>query len=132
VLARIAGLGVVTVLAAAGLAGCGDDGTGPASTSTSVDTSSPLTVSDLVARSADTPVAVEGFLHGEGGTARLCAAVLESYPPQCGQPWVELAGFDPTVVTGTQTAGGVTWKEGVVLVVQRAPDGRFTVLSVAP
>lgn len=88
----------------------------------------PITVEQLVARSADTPIAVQGMLHVEGGVTRLCGAILESYPPQCGQPSVELVGLDVSAVTGTTTAAGVTWKEQAELTVERAGDGRFTVV----
>jgi hypothetical protein len=91
-----------------------------------------LTVEQLLARSADTPVAVAGLLHVEQGVTRLCAAILESYPPQCGEPSAELVGLDLSTVPGTTTAGGVTWKEGVVLTVERAADGRFAVVRVVP
>lgn len=94
--------------------------------------SEPITVPQLVERSADSPVAVQGLLHVSSGVARLCAATLESYPVQCGKPSVELAGLDLGAITGTTTAEDVTWKEGVVVNVERAGDDRYTVLSVAP
>lgn len=84
----------------------------------------------LLDRSSDTPVAVQGLLHVEGDAARLCAAILESYPPQCGEPSVELVGLDLAAVEGTTTADEVTWKEGAVLNLERAADGRFTVVDV--
>ena len=92
----------------------------------------PLTVPQLVDRSASTPVEVQGLLHVSSGVTRLCAGTLESYPVQCGKPAVELVGLDVGAITGTTTAEGVTWKEGVVLNVERIEDGRYTVLSVDP
>jgi hypothetical protein len=108
-----------------GLAGgaCGSDDEDPGTP----DTGGPITVQQLLERSADTPVAVQGLLHVDQGVARLCGAILESYPPQCGEPSVELVGLDPATVDGTTTAGGVTWKEGAVLTLRRAADGRFGV-----
>ena len=91
----------------------------------------PITVPQLVERSADSPVAVQGLLHVSSGVTRLCSATLESYPVQCGKPSVELVGLDLAAVPGTTTAEGVTWKEGVVVNVERAGDDRYTVLSVA-
>jgi hypothetical protein len=119
---------VVAIGLLAALAGCGGAGSKPPP----ADTGDPLTVEQLLARSADTPVAVAGLLHVEQGVTRLCAAILESYPPQCGEPSAELVGLDLSTVPGTTTAGGVTWKEGVVLTVERAADGRFAVVRVVP
>ena len=123
VFALLAGVSLVSMTA------CGSSGCSPnPGTSASSGASAAITVEQLVARSADTPIAVQGLLHIDHGTARLCAAILESFPPQCGEPSVELIGLDPTTVAGTTTAQGVTWKEGTVLTVQRAADGRFTVV----
>ncbi len=117
-------LAAIGLLAA--LAGCGSGSSEP----TTADAAGPITVEQLLARSADTPVAVQGLLHVDQGVARLCAAILESYPPQCGEPSAELVGLDLSTVAGTTTAQGVTWKEGAVLTLQRAADGRFTVVDV--
>jgi hypothetical protein len=118
----------VVLAGALGTAACGDDGGGGSVASTSI-IAAPITVEQLVARSADTPIAVQGFLHASDGVVRLCAAILESYPPQCGQPSVELIGLDMEALAGVTTAEGVSWKEGVVLTVQRREDARFDVLA---
>lgn len=113
------------------LAACGDDDTPAGSDVTTPDTSvaGPITVEQLVERSADTPIAVEGFVLVTDGVARLCAVILESYPPQCGEPSVELVGLDVEALGGVTTDQGVSWKEGVVLTVQRRQDARFDVLT---
>jgi hypothetical protein len=147
---------LMTTMALIGLvtatAGCGSDSDEPVATDTgapttvepattdtggpitvepaTTDTGGPITVDQLIERSADTPIAVQGFLHADGNAARLCAAVLESYPPQCGEPAVELVGLDLASVAGTTTAEGITWKEGAVLNLARAADGRFDVVDV--
>src|SRR5680860_1028122 len=92
----------------------------------------PITVQQLVARSENTPVAVHGLLHVSAGVTRLCAGTLESYPVQCGKPSVELVGLDISTITGTTSAEGVTWKDGVVVNVERAESGRYTVLNADP
>lgn len=110
------------VLGAGALSACGDDHT---------PTDAPvLTVEQLVARSADGSISVQGFLIEKDGVTRLCAAVMESYPPQCGEPAVELVRLDLDEVAGTQTDQGVTWKEWVVMTVQRRQDARFDVISL--
>jgi hypothetical protein len=92
-------------------------------------TAQPITVQQLITRSADTPVAVKGLLLVAAGMTRLCGAVLESYPVQCGEPSVELVGLDLAAVHEKTTAQGVTWKEGVVLDLQRMGSGRYAVLG---
>ncbi|HYN33621.1 MAG TPA: hypothetical protein VES40_13425 [Ilumatobacteraceae bacterium] len=110
----------------AALTGCSSGSDRPATS----DAGGPITVEQLLARSSDTPIAVQGLLHVDQGATRLCAAIMESYPPQCGAPSVELVGLDLAAVEGTTTADGVSWKEGAVLNLERAADGRFTVVDV--
>jgi hypothetical protein len=43
-------------------------------------------------------VRVAGFVVIDGGVGRLCASALESYPPACGAPFVELLGAIPDTV----------------------------------
>jgi hypothetical protein len=89
-----------------------------------------LSVEQLMSRSADTPIAVRGFLVDQERVTRLCEAILESYPPQCGEPFVELVGLEVAELAGTQSDQGITWKESLVVTVQRRQDARFDVLSV--
>jgi hypothetical protein len=130
----IALIGLATAMTA-----CGSDRDEPATTDTggpitvepaTTDTGGPITVEQLLERSADTPIAVQGFLHADRNVTRLCAAVLESSPPQCGEPAAELVGLDLASVAGTTTDQGITWKEGAVLNLERAADGRFDVVDV--
>lgn len=95
-----------------------------------MDAGGPITVEHLLKRSTDTPVAVQGLLLVNQEVARMCSSIKESYPPQCGEPSVELAGLDLSTIEGTMTAHGVTWKEGAVLTLQRTGDGRFKVVDV--
>ncbi len=75
-----------------------------------------LTVAEARAYDGDDPVAVTGSLVVEGDTARLCTAMLESYPPQCGQPSLVLDGFDLDSVD-VHTEGNVAWADEPVSVV---------------
>jgi hypothetical protein len=58
---------------------------------------------------------VTGFLHAEGTAVRLCAAVLESFPPQCGEPSLRVEGLQLADVEGLQRSGTVAWKEGMTV-----------------
>ncbi len=120
------------------LSACGVDSSvsdeGSSTSSNAVPVSSgpqgPITVEQLLARSADTPIAVRGRLYSTDGVVRLCGAISAARPPACGDPSVELVGLDLASVDGTTTLDGVTWKEDVVLNLARAGDGRFTAVDV--
>ena len=64
-------------------------------------------------------VVVEGFLWSVGGVAgtdvRVCEAILESYPPQCGEPSIPVDDFGLEQVGGLQREGTVAWAERVRL-----------------
>ena len=49
------------------------------------------------------------------GTARLCDAIAESFPPQCGGDRIVVEGLVPGDVDGLQTQGGISWAEDVTL-----------------
>lgn len=50
----------------------------------------PLSVAE--ARDRDGTVEVEGYLIERAGELRLCEAILESFPPQCGEPSLRVEG----------------------------------------
>jgi hypothetical protein len=77
-------LALLLIAALAGVVGCGEDGTGADAGS--------LTVAQALAEGGD--VTVRGALFVEGGTTRLCEAVRESYPPQCGGRALVVQGLD--------------------------------------
>lgn len=60
-------------------------------------------------------VAVQGFFWARPGddTYRLCEAALESFPPQCGEPAIELTGIDVTEIAGIDFSQNVFWADGI-------------------
>lgn len=66
------------------------------------------------------PVRVRGFLVIDGTSARICAASLESYPPQCGGPSARITGEVPRATlqllsrTSDPTLAQETWGSVVV------------------
>ena len=44
---------------------------------------------------------------------RICDAIAESFPPQCGGPSLRLAGYDVGTAAGVQEHEGVRWAENV-------------------
>jgi hypothetical protein len=64
----------------------------------------------------DDLVTVTGALFVDpDGTVRLCDAIAESFPPQCGGERIEVQGLDLAAVPELQEADGVRWAESVTL-----------------
>lgn len=81
----------------------------------------------LASRSPE-PLFVRGTLVAlRGGPVRLCSAILESYPPQCGGPSLTVLGAELDTVPGLQTAGSVTWSEQPAELLGVVRDGVLTV-----
>ena len=97
---------LATFLAALAVAGCGggdSDGAAPGATTTPVFIDG---VSD-----SDEPQLVTGNLLVQGGETRLCSALAESFPPQCGGPSLLVSGLDLETVAGLTTEGDVSWTD---------------------
>jgi len=70
----------------------------------------------LTHRATDDLVSVAGALFVDpDGTARLCDAIAESFPPQCGGARIVVQGLDLDAIANLQTEGDVSWAEGVTL-----------------
>ena len=94
---------VLAVLAFA-FAGCDgtDDGAAP---DTAASTGPPslgapivgggLSIAEATASTLDGPLLVRGYLIERDGELRLCDAILESSPPQCGEPSLRVEGPAP-------------------------------------
>ena len=81
------------------------------------DVGSGLSVAQALTHQAtDDLVTVSGALFVDAdGTVRLCDAIAESFPPQCGGDRIVVQGLDLSSVAGLQTEGDVSWAEGVTL-----------------
>jgi hypothetical protein len=104
------------------LAGCGGGGGGEAQTATrdpSAGVPIPgggLTVSEAIASDLEGPLQVKGYVIGD----RLCEAILESHPPQCGEPSLRIEG---EVDADFREEGGVRWTDEQVSVLGEVEDG---------
>jgi hypothetical protein len=103
-------LGGLAVLAAMLPAACGDDGDDAA-----YEPGSLVAIEDVVGADVDVEVRVRGPAFRVAGTTRICSAILESFPPQCGEPSLVVDGWDIDTDGRAQTAGDVTWAEDVEL-----------------
>jgi hypothetical protein len=118
---------VAVSLVALVLAACSDAVGPPASSTTGdavlviadgdPDVGSGLSVAQaLTHRATDDLVTVSGTLFVDpDGTVRLCDAIAESFPPQCGGDRIVVQGLDLASIAGLQTEGDVSWAEGVSL-----------------
>lgn len=126
----IVGALIVAAALAVTVGGCGsstDDGTVGGSAS------SPLTIEQALVLGEADAVWVSGSLLAVGSDVRLCAALAESYPPQCAGPSLVVHGADVDGIVGLSRttvasgAGPATWSEFPVLFGGSLSDG---VLSV--
>jgi hypothetical protein len=120
-------LGLVALAMAAALAGCGSDEGEPAGVPTSPTAPTPST--EPTARETE----FTGYLVQSGDEARICEALAESYPPQCGGRSYRLVGFDARALSGVEQANGVSWTQQQVTVRGvLADDGETLVVSPNP
>ena len=76
-----------------------------------------LSVAEALGHQAtDDVVTVTGALFVDpDGTVRLCDAIAESFPPQCGGDRIEVQGLDLATIADLQEEGDVQWSDSVTL-----------------
>jgi hypothetical protein len=94
-----------------------------------------MSIQDALRAGGQTVVVEGGILAIDGGPVRLCYALLESYPPQCGEPALELRGLDLDALELETSAGDPTvsparWSDRPVRVRGTVQAGVLTVESV--
>ena len=132
---------LASLVAAAALAGCGgEDENEPADAGTSVPQTShtvagpALSIEDALAAGSDEPLLVTGNLLSQGGEVRLCSALAESFPPQCGGASLHVAGLELEEVDGLITEGDVSWTDRPIElhgVVENDTQGKDDILTVS-
>ncbi|MFC3689432.1 hypothetical protein [Aquipuribacter hungaricus] len=110
-----------------GSVGCDDTpgATGTGGVESGADGSVP--VGEAVAGGVQGPFLMSGYLVAVGGDVRLCEALAESSPPQCGGTSVPLEPAQPPAGATTTTQGDVTWSDAPVAVEGELVDGVFVV-----
>ena len=102
------------------VAGCGGDGGEPGARDR------PLTVEEAL-RADDGRLTVRGTLFADVRGVRLCNTILESHPPQCGQPSLRVRGLDLVGVSNMEQAKGVGWTAREVTLAGDLAGGVLTV-----
>lgn len=94
-----------------------------------------MSIEDALRADGQTVTVEGGIVAMEGGPVRLCYALLESYPPQCGEPALELRGLDLEALeletsAGDSSVSPARWSNRPVRVRGTVKDGILTVESV--
>lgn len=118
-MATLLRIGAVLSLCAVLAGGCSDD----------TDADGPIGVAEAVSMSTTDPTDVRGFLIVTGSDVRLCEALAESFPPQCGGERLTVAGLDQVGLGALSltTEGDVSWSDQPVTVQGTIDGGTLTV-----
>lgn len=87
----------------------------------------PLSISDAVDHDGSDVIAVTGYVVIDTGSARLCASLAESFPPQCGGDSVTITNPDATSRLPLVEEGSTQWSEEPVIVLGRMSGEGFTI-----
>jgi hypothetical protein len=140
-------LSVIVLALALGGGACGGDdrrSEGAADTGVSADTGAApsagapipgggLSIAEAIDSTLEGPLMVKGHIVApEGEPIRLCSALLESYPPQCGEPSLVVEGLDLATVDGLTSTDNsavaqVSWSDAVVSLLGTVEEGVMTV-----
>jgi hypothetical protein len=112
-------LHLVLLIVAISACGSGTDSGAPGN--------SAITVKQALTAKPGEAVLVRGALIVSGGITRLCYAVLESYPPQCGGPSLVVRELDLNTTAELRNANGVTWSDREVRLRGTVTNGTLTV-----
>ena len=86
-----------------------------------------LSVQEALATDAEGPLLVRGHVVLRDGETRLCSALAESYPPQCGAPSLRVEGIDAAGLGALEQAGSTRWSEDEVALLGEVEEGLLTV-----
>ena len=91
-----------------------------------------LSIAEALASTLQGPLQVKGFVVSSGdGEVRLCSTLLESMPPQCGEPSLQVSGVDLSTFDGLSTAQDTTWSDAPVSLLGQVENGVITVSATA-
>ena len=86
-----------------------------------------VTIADLLDGGPGGTVTVAGFIVATGDDVRLCEALAESFPPQCGGLSIPVEGFGEIELEGLPSEGDVTWSDFPITLQGEVVGGVFVV-----
>jgi hypothetical protein len=86
-----------------------------------------LTVSEALNATATGVLAMQGFVFNDGSGAKLCEALAESFPPQCGGASIAITGYEGSITVPLVSEQGVSWTDLPVTLFGEIVDGTFVV-----
>ena len=86
-----------------------------------------ISIEEALASELHEMLLVNGNLLAEGGEVRLCSALAESFPPQCGGASLQVQGVELEEVDGLVTEGDVSWTDRPIQLLGVVEDGVLTV-----
>jgi hypothetical protein len=123
---------LAALLATAALVGCGGgddsaDGDAGGGMTTTTSPGQGISIEEALESDSSEPLLVNGNLLVTDGQARLCSALAESFPPQCGGASLLITGLDLAQVDGIVVEGDVMWTDRPTQLAGTVEDGILTV-----
>jgi hypothetical protein len=87
----------------------------------------PVSIEEARSSGSGDELLVNGNLLAQSGEVRLCSALAESFPPQCGGPSLVVEGLDLDEVDGLVSEGDVSWTDRPIQLLGTVEDGLLTV-----
>jgi hypothetical protein len=120
---------LAALLAAVALTACGGDddsaADGDTSTASTVPVGPGISIEEALETDSDEPLLVNGNLLVVNGEPRLCSALAESFPPQCGGASLLITGLDLSGIDGLIVEGDVMWTDRPIQLAGVVADGRL-------
>jgi hypothetical protein len=86
-----------------------------------------ISIEEALASTSDEQLLVNGNLLAQDGEVRLCSALAESFPPQCGGASLMVEGLELEEVDGLVTEGAVSWTDRPIQLLGTVEDGLLAV-----
>jgi hypothetical protein len=86
-----------------------------------------ISIEEALSADSGDELLVNGNLLAQNGEVRLCSALAESFPPQCGGASLVVEGLELDEVEGLVTEGEVSWTDRPIQLLGTVEDGLLTV-----
>ncbi len=86
-----------------------------------------ITIAEALAEASGGTVALSAFVFIDDGGARVCDAVAESFPPQCGGESLELSTIETVDPDDLEEAQGIRWTNDRITLFGEIVDGIFVI-----